>query len=403
MNERFRPAFFQSFFFFFLFLLLSLSACHKDDDTIETFQGKTVLVYMVADNSLSSEADDNIDSIEAGLGRNTINGNLLVYVDNYNGNPRLIHIVKSGNGTVTQQTVKTYSEQNSVSPTVMSSVLKDVTNCFPSTSYGLVLWSHGYGWLPATSSSKAVTATSARTVSLRWFGLDGTNEMNISDLVTALNAGPHFDYILFDACFMGGVETAYALRGCADYLIASPTEVLSDGFPYSEIVPYMVGSTRSDYIKMASLYYDHYSTMTGYNRSAAVGCIKCSELDGLASETKALISTHTAELDSFDVSTVQYLEAYTPHLFYDFGNFVENFTTEQQRYYFEQQLSKTIIYKACTDSILSVDGSGFSHYLPIVHFSGLNTYIPSTLTATRNASYQTLAWYTAAGWDRTKW
>jgi hypothetical protein len=202
---------------------------------------------------------------------------------------------------------------------------------------------------------------------------------------------------------MGGVETAYALRNYTDYLIASPTEVLSDGFPYSEMVPYMVGGTRSDYIKMASLYYAHYQALTGYSRSATVGCIKCSELDGLAWQTKALISAHTAALDSFDVSTVQDFEAYAPHLFYDFGNFVENFTTALQRNDFELQLAKVVVYKACTDSILSVDGNGVSHYLPVVHFSGLNTYIPSNVTATRNAPYQTLAWYTAVGWSSTKW
>jgi len=376
-----------------LLLLLPMAACRDDDDSVATFSGKTVLVYMVADNSLSSDAQVNIDSMVAGMERNSIEGNLIIYMDRNNEVPRLIRLVKAGDGTVSQQTIKTYPEQNSVSPTVMASIFTEVAGRFPSRSYGLVLWSHGYGWLPVKASSKAV--------SLRWFGIDGTDEMEISDLVTALGAGPHFDYILFDACFMGGVETAYALRSCTDYLIASPTEVLSDGFPYSEMVPYMVGSTKSDYIKMASLYYEHYSAMSGYSCSAAVGCIKCSELEALAAETKALISAHAAELDSFQVDSVQHLESYSPHLFYDFGNFVEHFTTKLQRQYFEQQLARTVLYKACTRNILSVNGS--SHYFPVEHFSGLNTFIPSSVTTTRNASYQTQEWYSAVGWSRTKW
>jgi len=374
-------------------LLLSMNACCNDDDSVKTFSGKTVLVYMVADNSLSSDAQVNIDSLVSGFGRNDINGNLLIYLDRRNEVPKLIQLLKSDDGTVSRQAVRTYEEQNSVSPTVMASVLKEVTARFPSTSYGLVLWSHGYGWLPGTTSSKAVTT--------RWFGQDGTDEMDLADLATALSEGPHFDYILFDACFMGGVETAYALRGCTDYLIASPTEVLSDGFPYSEMVPYMMGSTKSDYIRMASLYYEHYSAMTGYSCSAAVGCIKCSELEALALETKMLISAHAADLDSFDVSSVQCFESYSPHLFYDFGDFVENFTTELQRHYFKLQLEKAVVYKACTENILSVNGS--SHYFSVEHFSGLSTYIPSSVTATRNASYQTLEWYTAVGWSKTKW
>lgn len=42
-------------------------------------------------------------------------------------------------------------------------------------------------------------------------------------------------------------------------------------------------------------------------------------------------------------------------------------------------------------------------YLQVAHFSGLNTYIPSPVTTTGNVSCQTLAWYTAVGWDKTKW
>ena len=50
--------------------------------------------------------------------------------------------------------------------------------------------------------------------------------MNIEDLVTILSADavPHFDFVLFDACFMQSIEVAYALRNFTDYYIGSPTE-----------------------------------------------------------------------------------------------------------------------------------------------------------------------------------
>ena len=380
------------FVFLSVFLLFLLPACLDEDGTETIFPGKTVLVYMVADNSLSSDSGANIDSMAAGLRENDITGNLLIYVDRSDETPELIQLVKSDDGSIRRETIRTYPEQNSVSVAVMSSVLKEVARRFPSESYGLVLWSHGYGWLPATTTSS---------VSTRWFGLDGSDEMDLPDLVTALNEGPPFDYILFDACFMGGVETAYALRNCAGYLIVSPTEVLSDGFPYSKILPYMFGSMKSDYIRIASLYYEHYHALTGYDCSAAVSCIKCSGLEALASETKSLIDTHAADLDSFDVSSVQSLEGYSPHLFYDFGHFVETFTTGLERYSFEQQLKKTVVYEACTENILSV--SNKTCFFPVTHFSGLNTYIPSDENATRNASYRDLEWYSAAGWNHTRW
>jgi hypothetical protein len=378
-----------------LILMSLLTACCNEEQAVEPLPAKiTVLVYMVADNSLSGEVEQNIESIMCGIKNNTVSGNVVIYVDQLGNVPQLIQLQKKSNGTVVKNTVKTYSEQNSVYPTVMASVFNDMVQYFPAKNYGLVLWSHGYGWLPGANNTK--------TVSTRWFGQDVNNYMSMPDLVTALKMGPHFNYILFDACFMGGVETAYALRNSTDYLIASPAEVLADGFPYSDIIPYLMGNNESDYVKTASLYYEHYNKENGYTRSAAVGVTKCSQLDTLAALTKKLIVAHATELNAFKASSVQYLESYSPHLFYDFGHFIESFTSQTERSAFEDQLDKTILYKACTPNILSVNSS-VSHYIPIAHFSGLNTYIPTSDTMTNNASYHDMEWYAAAGWNSTEW
>lgn len=387
MNKR--------FFIVVLILLFLMVSCRNDDEITDTTGGKTVLVYMVADNSLSSVAKTNIDSLEAGMSVNSVPGRVIVYVDCADENPMLFRLEKEKDGSVSRQIIKTYVEQNSVSIAVMASVLTEMTELFPSDSYGLVLWSHGYGWLPAATNS------ASKTVCRRSFGRDSRDEMDIADLVTALSAGPHFDYILFDACFMGGVETAYALRDCADYLIASPTEELSDGFPYSEMVQYMLGDTKADYIRMASLYYEHYRKMPVNSRSAAISCIRCDEMEALAVETGVLIGAHAAELDSFRTDSIQYFDSFSPHVFFDFGHFIESFTTPIQRAFFEWQLERTVVYKACTDSIISVNSC--VNYLRITHFSGLSSYIPSDDTGIRNTFYQTFEWYRAAGWDNTVW
>ena len=63
--------------------------------------------------------------------------------------------------------------------------------------------------------------------------------MNIEDLVTILSADavPHFDFVLFDACFMQSIEVAYALRNFTDYYIGSPTEIPGPGARYDVLVP----------------------------------------------------------------------------------------------------------------------------------------------------------------------
>jgi Clostripain family len=377
-----------------LFFASLLASCNEDSSVEITPAKISVLVYMVADNSLSGEVDDNINSIMAGMKNNQVGGNVLVYADQSGSVPQLINIEKKSNGTVVKNVVKTYEEQNSVYPSVMASVVNDVVRCFPAESYGLVLWSHGYGWLPGKNNTK--------TVSTRWFGQDGNNNMNIPDLVTALQEGPHFRYILFDACFMSSVETAYELRNCADYLIASPSEVLSGGFPYSDIIPYLTGSNERDYKEIASLYYDYYNKQNGYSRSASVGVTKCNQLEALAAETNKLITAHAAALSTFNASSVQQMESYSPHLFYDFGHFIESFTTETERAAFEEQLGKTVVYSVCTPDILSVNSNG-CYTIPVTHFSGLNTYIPGNNNMAVNASYHTMEWYITAGWNKTVW
>lgn len=380
-----------------LLAMPALFACTNDDDPVATYSGKTVIVYMVADNNLSSYVEANIDSMAAGMKRSKTKSNLLIYVDKSNNIPQLIRIVKDVDGTVKKYVIKNYEEQNSVSPTVMASVISEAVCRFPSQSYGLVLWSHGYGWLPGGGNTK--------TIPTRWFGKDGSYNMDIPDLVTALNAGPHFDYILFDACFMGGVETDYALRNNAGYIIASPAEVMGDGFPYSELMPSLFGTTEADYIKAARLYYEHYNTLqaTGSSYpSAAVGCIKTSELAGLANQTAALIATHAAELNTFDASKAQHLEGYYPHLFYDFGDFIRLFATDNERTAFNEQLEKCVVYKACTSKILSATNYG-NQLITISSLSGLNTYIPRSGMTIQNTAYHSTEWYAAVGWNKTQW
>jgi len=353
---------------------------------------------MAAENNLSDYVDNNIDSMVSGMKHCSTDDDLLVYKDQKNETPELLRITKKANGEVVKETVKCYTRQNSVSSTVMESVLSDMVNYAVSDKYSLILWSHGDGWFPSENSTNALT---------RYFGTDDNygSKMNISDLVTALNSAPHFDTILFDACFMGGVETDYALRKNADYIIASPTEVMGDGFPYQSILASLFGETEKDYIAAATAYYTYYKSLpitTSSYPSATVGCVKCSELDSLAVETAALIKPHATALNSFDATSVQHLEGYSPHLFYDLGDFVKAFTTESERSAFEAELNRAVVYEASTSTILSVTPGG-NQYVEINAFSGLNTYIPQSGMTTDYTAYRSCDWFTAAGWNNTNW
>jgi hypothetical protein len=395
-NEKYRMKYLKKS----ILILLTVSvlfACDKEEYTSTISSEKTVLVYMIADNSLNSYVKVNVDSMCSGMKSAAVGDNLLIYENGSDEVPKLLKISKQSDGTVKQSVLKTYAEQNSVSPTVMESILSDMCSYCPLVHYSLVLWSHGYGWFPG-NSTKTLT---------RWFGYDTkyNSEMSISDLVTALSNAPHFDTILFDACFMGGVETDYALRKNADYIIASPSEVMGAGFPYQNVMPHLFGETESDNVAAATAYYTYYKNIpvtSGISYpSASVGCVKCSEMDSLALLTSALIKAHASDLDSFNASSVQYMEGNSPHLFYDFGDWVKAFTIESERASFETELNKAVVYKASTPIIYSaVNGS---QYIKMNSFCGLNCYIPQSTTAEYNTAYHLCDWYAAAGWNSTCW
>ncbi len=89
---------------------------------------------------------------------------------------------------------------------------------FPANRYDLVLWDHGGG-------------------SLYGYGSDEMNPdgvLYINEIARALKAtGLKFDFVGFDACLMGTIETACMLEPYADYLIASEETEPAHGWDYT--------------------------------------------------------------------------------------------------------------------------------------------------------------------------
>lgn len=208
----------------FIILCLGFTSC-SENETPEPRTTRTILVYMMANNSLNSFASKNIESmIEGATSKNLNGGNLIVYYAPAGSPPELLRI-KEENGVVKKIHLKDYEKQNSADPDVMRSVIGEVVSQYPADSYGLVLWSHGTAWLPSDYQNK-----------LKAFGQDGNNWMEIDDLAKGL-PDDLFDFILFDACYMASVECTYELRNKAEYILASPTETMADGWPYEEVLP----------------------------------------------------------------------------------------------------------------------------------------------------------------------
>lgn len=370
--------------------ILSFISC-ADSDTIKKDIERTVLVYMAADNNLSSFGNTNIQLMLQGM--KNVEGRLVIYLDPSNDVPRLMVI--EGNSAPKLDTLVTYSEENSASPEVLRRTIQDVRNLYPSNSYGLILWSHGMGWLPEKYNfHRSYSAGLVRYTNLptKYFGQDthpgdGAMEsfMETDELMAGISG--HFNFIMFDACFMGAVEVLYGLRDYADYFIASPAEILANGFPYDKIVPWLWGD-EEDLKRVCAEYFNYYNTYpdpnnAGWN-SATVALVKSSELQHLVELTSNIVGENKC-VASTDVWRYPLSKSSLPNVFYDLGDYINTYGDESQQSAYKQQLEKTVVFKVATPTF-------FGQTIPTDKFSGLSVYIPQTRWDDMNQIYYQLEW-----------
>lgn len=364
----------------FIFILFAgLLSCEKEEVQISGPAERTVLIYMAADNSLSSFGKKNITKMLEGAGDKNLNrGNLLVYFDPVDSIPQLLQIVTDKNGIAQKKVIHTYPEHNSASVEVMNEVITSVTRDFPAESYGLVLWSHATAWLPYNVGGM-----------LRSFGEDRGSVMELSELAAAV-PDDIFDFILFDACYMANIEVAYAMRHKANYIIASPTETLAEGFPYDQIIAPMF-SQKAALETICSRFYNYYNSQSSY---ATVSLISTAHLDELAAMTKEIVQGKTEDIYTLPIKEMQQLEylTYNRHALYDYDDFISRLATPEQYTAFQKQMDETVLYKNHTPRAIFGNGST----LPINHYSGLSVYVPQKYLATLNTWYkQHIEWYKA--------
>lgn len=364
--------------FFILFVAFILSSCSKEEDILLKHYKKTVVIYMVAENNLESEAYNNINEMEKGLTNN--NHNLIVYLDTKKEAPKLLKIVKDHTNKIVSKIIATYPEQNSANPLVMKNILNEVKEKYPSDAYGLVLWSHGTAWLPSNY------------VKTRSFGKDNENEMDIKDLAKALPSG--FSYLIFDVCLMGSIEVCYELKDKVPYVLASSVEVLADGLPYKKVVPLFFKNTnvKEKLTAIGKTYFEHYNAKKGQYQTAGTAVIYTPNLEKVAIETKNLLTKKPLTLWQYNYQSIQKLDLYNNTLLFDYLDFLEKNYTQEDIVKVKEAISKAIVYKAHTKYVLQE--------YAINNFCGLSCYVPQEKLEVLNNYYSTLKWAEDSGFNK---
>ncbi len=385
------------------FLFLSLTACERWFFPCSGYT-HSLLIYMAADNSLTDLAETNMAEI-LNHSRLPEDHALFVYTDRKGVGAFLIRIT-SRNYTLRPDTLYRYGAVNSADPSVLEQVIEHTRTACPAKTYGLILWSHGTGWLPeglyGETPKYAVAPQSVVSPFLydiydpaypqtKTFGKDGNNEMEIPDLARVLKKYYH-EYVCFDACLMADIQTYYDLKETARYLMGSPTEIIDTGYPYDELTntlfPY---KGERSLIALCNAYYNkyEYAEQGGYYRSATISLMRTNGIPALAQEFKKILKNNPLNPESVDRKNLQMYDRLTEHVFWDIESVATALGTAQDLISFTAALENTVVFKKATEDFITI---------PIKSFSGLAVYLPvSTLPRTQTA-FESTSWNVFLDW-----
>ena len=291
-----------------------------------------------------------------------------------------------------------------ISPDRVGEYIATMAEIAPAERYGIIFAGHGQGWITRdiVNGDRDVTILGAGhnpwTPALgaevtRAFG-ESNVQLNIDELAAGIElSGIVLDYILFDACFMSNIEAVYDLRHSANYIIASPCEIMGRGFPYHRTLPYLFKDSgmSTDYIGAAKSYYEYYrDEYVGSSRCGSVAVYDCSKIESLANATRDVMQTAKQEGD-YDITALQTYEGQRPHQFYDFGEWVGVVATNDDALAaFRKELSECVIAKFTLDSFYSAYGNYGTYPINLDVYSGVTTSAPSEAYPN---GWRTTSWY----------
>lgn len=404
---------------------LTLTSCD-----IEWFGNKTpdhynrvMLLYSAGYNNLSSYLKGDIEEIKRGaLPTSKDDDVVLVYShfpNNYDYNtptsPTLVRLTSTKDNKVKVDTLVIFPDNSiSASADQIETVLNRVNEIFPAQSYGMIFSSHATGYLPAgyyqnpdddsdlvefsIFTGRRMTAVpyvepeyDPSLPMVKSIGQDQVGssdsaisyEINLNDFADAIPI--KLDYLLFDACLMGGIEVAYELKEKVGKIGFSQTEVLAEGFCYESLTTHLLGGETIDLVSVCSDYFNQYEVQTGVYQSATISLIDCTKLSPLTEVCTDLFERYRDKIATLDPNRVQRFYRSGRHWFYDLESILINAgISDEELKNLHSALDNCVIYKAHTPKFMSD--------FDIHTFSGFSMYLPCNGSLSLDEFYKTLEW-----------
>lgn len=332
-------------------LAMTFTGCSEEAFDTDSVNKQTILVFYPWTGSQSSTGllgylQNNIDSICDGIidRKGLNNSRVLVFLsDKYNHSTLYDLQYNATTKSVDRVPLKEYEGASYASAEGIADIMNEVKTKASALNYALIVGVHGCGWTYASDWSRypyyarpSVTRPRDNNFSGIQFGPDpnapltrffgsvslAENAMDISTLAEGIReSGLKMQYILFDACYMSNIETAYELKDVTNYMIASGSEIMAAGLPYRSMWSYL-NSPTPNYSGIVSTSVNFYK-----NNSSAPFCnlaaIDCRQVEKLASVMKDINAEYQLSA-SVSLDSIQHLDGFRPNLFYDLETYVDS-------------------------------------------------------------------------------
>ncbi len=380
----------------------TLCGCGGEAVDVTTVNKQTILAFMPWTVNLTSNLKQNIDSIDAAIVKNQglTNSRVLVYFSTSATDANLYELVyNETTKSVDHVILNTYYDNSYTTSDGFANILKEVQNNAPALNYALIIGAHGCGWtFKDTWSNYPSRATADGKEApffsfgpdpdhpiTRFFGATSSadNMMDVTDLAEGIKKSgiSKLQYILFDACYMGNVETAYELKDVTNFMLASSSEILSSGVPYYSLWSYL-NSATPNYSSVVSGFCNFYNNLPK-NPCGNFAAIDCRQMDKLAEVMKNINAQYKLS-ETINLDSIQRLDGFDMmqgakrHLFYDLETYVDSLhPSGYLKSQFTTQLQATVTAAQSTEKILSCLNPLKTEYIPIKHYSGLSISDPS--------------------------
>ena len=399
-------------------LAMTFTSCSEEAFDPDSVNKQTILVYYpwTGDKNstgLLGDLQNNIDSICDGIidRKGLNNSRVLVFLsEKYNQSTLYDLQYDATTKSVNRVPLKKYEGASYATTEGFADILNEVKTQASALNYALIVGAHGCGWTYASDWSKypiyarpSVTRPSDSALSgysaadnsaagissfsgiqfgpdpnaplTRFFGSvsPAENAMDISTLAEGIReSGLKMQYILFDACYMSNIETAYELKDVTNYMIASGSEIMAAGLPYRSMWSYL-NSPTPNYSGIVS------TSVNFYKNSSAPFCnlaaIDCRQVEKLASVMKDINAEYQLSA-SVSLDSIQHLDGFRPNLFYDLETYVDSlrpsgYLLDQ----FKNQLKLTIKASDYTEEAYTYIFS--PDYIKIKNYCGITISDPS--------------------------